>query len=245
LGELDENDPETRGEMLLEGQLLASIVQDFEQHVTKERTTTLEKERLDSSPILGKEEEDNEEEEEEEEEEYQYEDLFERNNVYLHEKKEKEQWDCETIISTYSTLDNHPTRIKEPSLYNNKKKKKKKENQQQSLSLPLVPETKILLSKKTGMPLDVAMSRTNRTTKMTTINDFIGKKTKNETKEEKKIRKKVMKLLKKDRRVEKKQTKQAFKEEEQRQFKQQRGGGGGGGGAATTAATPVSIFKYS
>lgn len=26
----------------------------------------------------------------------------------------KEEWDCETIISTYSTLDNHPRLIKDP-----------------------------------------------------------------------------------------------------------------------------------
>jgi hypothetical protein len=33
---------------------------------------------------------------------------------YLKEKKVYEEWDCETIISTYSTLDNHPTLIKDP-----------------------------------------------------------------------------------------------------------------------------------
>jgi hypothetical protein len=33
---------------------------------------------------------------------------------YLKEKKDFEEWDCETIISTYSTLDNHPTIIKDP-----------------------------------------------------------------------------------------------------------------------------------
>jgi hypothetical protein len=30
---------------------------------------------------------------------------------YLREEREQEQWDCETILSTYSTLDNHPTMI--------------------------------------------------------------------------------------------------------------------------------------
>lgn len=30
---------------------------------------------------------------------------------YLRERREEEQWDCETILSTYSTLDNHPSMI--------------------------------------------------------------------------------------------------------------------------------------
>jgi protein LTV1 len=30
---------------------------------------------------------------------------------YLREEREQEQWDCETILTTYSTLDNHPSVI--------------------------------------------------------------------------------------------------------------------------------------
>jgi hypothetical protein len=30
---------------------------------------------------------------------------------YLREEREYEQWDCETILTTYSTLDNHPSVI--------------------------------------------------------------------------------------------------------------------------------------
>jgi protein LTV1 len=30
---------------------------------------------------------------------------------YLREEREQEQWDCETILTTYSTLDNHPAVI--------------------------------------------------------------------------------------------------------------------------------------
>lgn len=32
--------------------------------------------------------------------------------AYLQEVREEEEWDCESILSTYSTLDNHPTLIK-------------------------------------------------------------------------------------------------------------------------------------
>lgn len=35
-------------------------------------------------------------------------------NDYLMEVKEKEKWDCESILSTYSNLYNHPKLIKEP-----------------------------------------------------------------------------------------------------------------------------------
>lgn len=31
---------------------------------------------------------------------------------YLREERPEELWDCESIISTYSTLDNHPSVIK-------------------------------------------------------------------------------------------------------------------------------------
>jgi hypothetical protein len=31
---------------------------------------------------------------------------------YLRQTEEREEWDCESILSTYSTLDNHPSIIK-------------------------------------------------------------------------------------------------------------------------------------
>ena len=33
---------------------------------------------------------------------------------YLREERVEEQWDCETILSTYSVLDNHPTMLSIP-----------------------------------------------------------------------------------------------------------------------------------
>jgi len=39
---------------------------------------------------------------------------------YLKEVREEEEWDCESILSTYSTLDNHPTLIKVCALTFNK-----------------------------------------------------------------------------------------------------------------------------
>ena len=33
---------------------------------------------------------------------------------YLREEREENEWDCETVLSTYSTLDNHPKLLREP-----------------------------------------------------------------------------------------------------------------------------------
>lgn len=46
---------------------------------------------------------------------------------YLREEKVQDQWDCETILSTYSTLDNHPSIIQKE-----RKKKKNSMNDQSS-----------------------------------------------------------------------------------------------------------------
>ena len=46
-------------------------------------------------------------------------DREEKIKMYIDERKEK--WDCESILSTYSTLYNHPTTIKEPAKERRKK----------------------------------------------------------------------------------------------------------------------------
>lgn len=40
-------------------------------------------------------------------------DEADEDNAYLHEIKEKEKWDCESILSTYSNIYNHPQLIKD------------------------------------------------------------------------------------------------------------------------------------
>ncbi len=67
--------------------------------------------------------------------------------------KKLEQWDCETILSTYSNLDNHPAVISIPSRKN--KKKKKKESDLQLASGIHNEHQRIELSKKSGLPLCV------------------------------------------------------------------------------------------
>ncbi|XP_015254309.1 PREDICTED: protein LTV1 homolog [Cyprinodon variegatus] len=118
----------------------------------------------------------------------------------------QENWDCETIISTYSNLYNRPKIIEEP------------------------PKPKpIRVSNRTGIPLDVLPSKgltAKQAERMTRINDSdlprvsTQPRSREESKEEKKARKQAIKEERKERRVEKKANKTAFKEEKARQEKQ-------------------------
>ncbi|KAM6971992.1 protein LTV1 homolog [Aplochiton taeniatus] len=117
-----------------------------------------------------------------------------------------EKWDCESIISTYSNLYNHPKILQEP------------------------PKTKpIRVSARTGVPLDVLPSRSltsKQAERMERINDSdlprisTQPRPREETKEERKARKQGIKEERKERRTEKKANKIAFKEEKALQEKQ-------------------------
>ncbi len=129
---------------------------------------------------------------EDEEEEYEY-----------IKRKPREKWDCQTIVSTYSNLENHPTLIQEPR--------------------------RIKLSKKSGMPLGVLEPQKTEEEQLheeledhdpENIKVNLGEgRAKTETKEEKLLRKKVMQEYKKQKRQLKKSVKEAFKEEEKKQSK--------------------------
>ncbi|GMF49317.1 unnamed protein product [Phytophthora fragariaefolia] len=255
LGELEEDDPETRGKEVLDGELLAAVVEDY---------AFMQQELADAEGKLGNplragnhlkqvleeceaerhayeydENADTEDEEEPEDsvaraerEEKELQELFERNQ-YL-QREEREQWDCETIVSTYSTLDNHPTVLREEGPTRRKKKKQ-----------PVIPslaegvdirKQKVTLSRKTGMPLGVfeteaPVKSKPKAAKHTEQQPETGRRQKGETKEEKRARKAAVKMEKMARRAEKKETKLAFKEEEARQSTQTVGG-------------RVSVFKY-
>ncbi|KAL0861353.1 hypothetical protein ABMA27_008906 [Loxostege sticticalis] len=138
------------------------------------------------------------------------------------EVEPKEKWDCETILSTYSNLYNHPKLIEEP-------KKPKK----------------IQINAKTGMPKDVLGNdnkltmkslakfnaqhevsdsnsdddgRTHAESVLSTLS-VLSIRPKDESAEEKKERKRLLKEYRKERRIEKKANKEAFKEEKKRQEK--------------------------
>ncbi|ORX49091.1 Low temperature viability protein [Hesseltinella vesiculosa] len=135
------------------------------------------------------------------------------------EPKHHQTWDCQSIISTYSNLENHPQLIKDNAR-----------------------QKKITIDPKTGMPVLVEKQRKQRVeddhdADRDDANEDLSsegeedpenlgvKRSKLETKEEKKLRKQAVKDAKKNRRTEKKSTKEAFKSEENKQLrsmKQQR-----------------------
>ena len=161
--------------------LIQSAVQDFEDNFTF-NTQSLEKKVGEGvTGTRGMIDEDTETEDETE--------LVEVDDEQGH------QWDCESILSTYSTLYNHPTKIKE---------------------LP-GPRS---LSKK----MDVSLKTTKPETQENHEQHKDGSKAiihrpKEESKEDKTARKKLLKEVKKERRVQKKATKIAFKTEELRMEK--------------------------
>lgn len=136
-------------------------------------------------------------EEEEEDEEMQ--------TIVIEEPGEK--WDCESILSTYSNLYNHPQIIKDP------------------------PKAKVIkVSAKTGIPVGILPERgltAKQVERMVMINDgdlskvSTQPRSKHETTDERKARKLAIKEERKDRRMEKKANKQAFKMEKSRQEKEQ------------------------
>lgn len=126
--------------------------------------------------------------------------------VALVVEEPKEKWDCESILSTYSNLYNHPKLIEEPS-----------------------KPKPIKISSKTGIPLHVLPQKgltAKQVERMQMINDSdlprasTQPRSKNESKEDRKARKQAIKEERKERRMEKKANKMAFKLEKTRQEKE-------------------------
>ncbi|XP_054848808.1 protein LTV1 homolog [Eublepharis macularius] len=130
----------------------------------------------------------------------------EKEIVTLIIEEPKEKWDCESILSTYSNLYNHPKLIE----------------------VPQKPKP-VKVSNKTGIPLDVLPQRgltAKQAERMQMINDCdlprvsTQPRPKNESKEDHKARKQAVKEERKERRIEKKANKLAFKHEKTRQQKE-------------------------
>lgn len=123
--------------------------------------------------------------------------------VRFNRKREKEdRLDCESIISTYSTIYNHPATIKSDD-----------------------DGHQIRISKKSGLPLGVLKEKEKSKREIEHLEHKIVrvlpelplKRDPNESKEEKKERKQMIKAHRRERRVEKKINKMAFKEEKKTQ----------------------------
>ena len=165
---------------------------------------------------------------------------------YLREVRITEDYDCESIISTYSTLDNHPSLIKEPSKYKQYKSNYQKSVDAQASGVyaeytngatkPAVAAdirigtgvaARITLKGKHALPV---VSKATKGTDSSndsgdsdsdndgTVNSVLVRP-KNETKEEKKIRKELVKQQKREKRVQKKALKQVYNNESIRQIK--------------------------
>jgi len=141
------------------------------------------------------------------------------------------QWDCESITSTYSNLDNHPHLLKVESKKKTKKNKGAPEGQEQYGF--------IKLSDKTGMPLGVfennAAYDDDDQYSIVSDGENLGiKRDKKEGAEDKKLRKQMLKDAKRAQRVQKKQLKETFKSEKQRQERI----------GASNPSSSQTIFKY-
>lgn len=198
IGALDTE--EIEGHVLESSDILLQCADEFEKQQQREQ---LNKEKISDKLKEQLKKESDEESQEE---------------VKYIEVEEKEKWDCETILSTYSNLYNHPKLIKEP------------------------PNNKIKIDKRTGIPKNVLDSDKLTTKALNQFNEqnvtfessgpkshagqsiisqisTLSMRPKNESPEERKDRKKALKEYRKERRIEKKINTQAFKEEAIRQTK--------------------------
>jgi len=147
--------------------------------------------------------------------------------------KSSNPWDCESILSTYSNLDNNPAVIDG----SRRRRKKKTSKKPIEADIPEEQPVQILLSNKTGLPLGVLPERNNGfdddgLTFASSINKGEARR-KGETKEEKRARKNLIKEEKKIARIEKKMMREAIQDEFSRRA------------APTDDVTGKSVFRYS
>lgn len=127
-------------------------------------------------------------------------------------ERERNPWDCESVLSTYSNLANNPVTI------GPKSRRKKKNGTSSSSSVQEEPVQHILLSQKTGLPLGVLPTRPAFDKFDDTINSVNRGEARNkeESNEEKKARKQAIKRERQMARIQKKATQEVFKEEFQK-----------------------------
>jgi len=199
------------------------ILREFEQQNTKlTPAEVLAKLRdIEAKANAGGEDDDDDEEEEER--------LV---SLTTFEKpKEKNNWDCESILSTYSNLYNHPKTISEPSA-KNRKKNNLDDDDGSSVSgsnnnKTGADKSQIKLSAKSGLPLGVlpASGPTQRQLEAMDYDGLTRLRTAptlrpgDETAEDRRARKKAVKEERRERRMEKKANTAAFKDEEKKQKK--------------------------
>jgi protein LTV1 len=138
-----------------------------------------------------------------------YQSELEQANPYL-APVEKDKWDCETIVSTYSNLDNHPSIIDMPV---NRKKKSTTGSMMSSMSYTDNAPSVITLSAKTGMPVGVLAS--SSALDSTPALAEVEEEEEEEEEEEGVLENKGAARPKKETKEDKKARKQAIKDEKQ------------------------------
>ena len=127
-------------------------------------------------------------------------------------------WDCESILSTYSNLDNNPATISRTGNRRRKKKSSRSKTDAKNNDSAAIPEdqpAQILLSQKTGLPIGVLPTKVPYYTDddtLASVNKGEARR-KGETKEEKRLRKQAVKQEKKIAQFQKKIMQEAFAEE--------------------------------
>ncbi|CAL7934675.1 unnamed protein product [Xylocopa violacea] len=134
--------------------------------------------------------------------------------------REKDKWDCESIISTYSNIYNHPKLISEP-----KQPRKIKVNPRTGIPKNVLDGTTEKLTAKTLAQFDQENERCKSKDSQSVADtvkstlSILSIRPKDETSDERKQRKQALKEYRKERRIERKANSEAFKEEKKRQEK--------------------------
>ncbi|RNA16204.1 LTV1 -like protein [Brachionus plicatilis] len=174
--------------------VIEMALQEFSKYVEKNKYQTEKVSRKSELGAVAEENSDGESVDEQDENNNDFDMVH-----FCHKKDKQDRFDCESIISTYSNLYNHPSMISER-------------------------REKIALSKKTGLPLGVLGEKAKTQKELdkidhriTRILPEVPKRHRDESKEEKKARKQAIKEHRRERRIEKKVNKLAFKEEKKTQ----------------------------
>ncbi|XP_057503665.1 uncharacterized protein LOC130787291 isoform X2 [Actinidia eriantha] len=149
---------------------------------------------------------------------YEHDDPDEDVMVVEESSDESEVWDCETIVSTYSNLDNHPGKIEAPEV---RRKKKLAETVSGALN---ASSHVISLKGKAKLPVDYLPQAQNKKYAVENVKDVTAsgmepqtrKQHGQESKEEKKERKIAVKEERREARRVKKEMKELYKGEAQR-----------------------------
>ena len=161
---------------------------------------------------------------------------IDKEDLWVEDREEGKKWDVETVLSTYSNIENHPRMLRlQGSLDGSKKKRKGPQSITSQASS--IPPARISLDPKTGFPVVVSANGqanghdatedgdSDATIDADELNMYAKRQTvaraKDETPEQKKARKAEVKAERQARRVEKKGTKETFGQERKRQIKTQ------------------------